>query len=102
MSEAITAPLGEKKHGLSRYHYMPRPVKIIFLLGPVVAIILFILHWFSVPIGGEVLASARYYYLIFAALGFNIFIGLGATPKQRLQAPPWYDYILATLLIFSN
>ncbi len=88
---------GEVKHGLSRYHYMPWPIKAVFLLGPVAAVILFILHWFAVPVGGEVLASARYYYLIFAALGFNIFIGLGATRRRRHQAPPWYDYLLAAM-----
>jgi len=98
MSEKKTETAGEKKHGLSRYHYMPRPVKIIFLAGPVVATVLFILHWFSVPVGGEVLASARYYYLMFAALGLNIFIGLGATRKQRTQPPPWYDYLMALVL----
>lgn len=84
--------------GLSRYYYMPLPVKVIFLLAPVVAVVLFIFHWFSIPIFGKVMAGTVYYYLLYAILGFNIFMGLGASRKLNRQAPPWYDYILAFIL----
>ncbi|AKG53946.1 hypothetical protein DGWBC_1299 [Dehalogenimonas sp. WBC-2] len=77
---------------------MPLPVKVIFLLAPVVAVVLFIFHWFSIPIFGKVMAGTVYYYLLYAILGFNIFMGLGASRKLNRQAPPWYDYILAFIL----
>jgi TRAP transporter 4TM/12TM fusion protein len=84
--------------GLSRYYYMPRPIKAIFILAPVVAIGLFIVHWFSIPIFGHVLAGTIYSYLLYAILGFNIFMGLGASRKLNHRAPPWYDYVLAFTL----
>ena len=84
--------------GLSRYYYMPKPIKAIFLLAPIVASVLFVIHWFSIPIFGNILAGTVYSYLLYAILGFNIFIGLGATRKQNKQAPPWYDYMLAFTL----
>ena len=87
-----------KRHGLSRYYFMPRPIKILFLVGPVLALVLFVLHKLSVPVFGTVLASTSYYYLLYAALGFNVFMGLGATRKQRQQSPPWYDYVFALVL----
>ncbi|MEW6142304.1 MAG: TRAP transporter fused permease subunit [Chloroflexota bacterium] len=86
----------ERKQGLSRYALMPLPIKVIFLVGPVVATILFILHWFSVPVFGTILSSTPYYYLLLTVLAFNIFMGLGASMRRRRQPPPWYDYILAT------
>ncbi|QNT76696.1 TRAP transporter permease [Dehalogenimonas etheniformans] len=88
-----------RQGGLSRYHYMPKPVKVIFLLAPVIASTLFVIHWFSIPIFGHILAGTIYSYLLYAILGFNIFIGLGATKKQNRQAPPWYDYILGVTLV---
>ena len=84
--------------GLSRYYYMPRPIKAAFILAPIVAVTLFIFHWFSIPIFGEVLSGTAYSYLLYAVLGFNIFIGLGATRKHSHRAPPWYDYVLAFTL----
>lgn len=87
-----------KKSGLSRYHYLPWPMKIIFIGCAVAALILFLLFWFSVPIGGRVLSGTFYYYLLYATLGFNVFIGLGATKAQKKRAPPWYDYVLAFTL----
>ena len=63
-----------------------------------VAMVLFILFWFSVPIFGTILTSTFYYYLLYATLCFNIFIGVGATKSQKKCAPPWYDYALACLM----
>jgi len=99
-TDASIKPLArEKKRGLSRYYFMPLPMKVIFVAGPIIAIVLFILHWFSIPVFGRVLASTFYFYCIYAALVFNIFIGIGATRKQRMQAPPWFDYVLAFLFL---
>jgi len=83
---------------LSRYWYLPRPMKVLFIGGSLAAMIFFILFWFAVPIFGEVLSSVRYYFILYATLGFNIFIGLGATKAQKKRAPPWYDYLLAFTL----
>ena len=91
-----TAP--PRPGGLSRYYYMPRWVKAIFLLAPVAAVALFVFHWFSIPIFGEILAGTSYYYLLYAILGFNIFMGLGASRKLNHRSPPWYDYLLAFTL----
>jgi TRAP transporter 4TM/12TM fusion protein len=84
--------------GLSRYYFLPAPIKIIFLAAPVAAIALFVLHWFSIPVLGSVIAGTSYYYLIYALLGFNVFMGLGATRRLNRQSPPWYDYLLAFTL----
>jgi TRAP transporter 4TM/12TM fusion protein len=86
------------KRGLGRYHHLPKPVKIVYLLAPVAALALFICHWWSIPIFGSVLAGIPYYYLLFAILGTNVFIGLGASSKLNQQAPPWYDYALTLAL----
>lgn len=95
-SEGDSRPASrERRQGLSRYDLMPLPVKVLFLAGPVVATIFFILHWFSVPVFGTILSSTPYYYLLLTVLAFNIFMGLGAPGSHKRQAPPWYDYVLA-------
>jgi TRAP transporter 4TM/12TM fusion protein len=101
---SATIPLAEPeredqpKSGLSRYYYFPKPVKIIFVTSAMVAMFLFILFWFSVPIFGTILTSTFYYYLLYATLCFNIFVGVGATRAQKKCSPPWYDYVLACLM----
>jgi len=77
---------------------MPLPFKIIFIGSSLAALVIFILFWFSIPVFGEVLTGVWYYYILFATLGFNIFLGIGATRAQRRIAPPWYDYALAFLI----
>lgn len=84
---------------LSRYHQLPPVFKFIFLMVPFISVMLFVLHWFSVPVFGYVLAGTTYYYLIYALLGLNIFLGLGATRRQGRLRPPWFDYILAGVLV---
>ena len=84
--------------GLGRYRYLPKPVKAVYLAAPLVALGLFIIHWFSIPVFGQVLAGIPYYYLMYAVLGVNVFLGLGATRKDKRRAPPWYDYALVALL----
>lgn len=98
-----------KKSGLSRYWFMPRPIKILFVGSSLVAVILFIYFWFAIPIAGKVLSGTFYYYTLYAVLGFNVYMGLGATKAQKKRAPPWFDYILAftlwgiiVFLLFNN
>lgn len=74
-------------------------MKFVYLAVPVLAVTLFILHWFSIPVFGHVFAGTVYYYLIYALLGVNIFIGLGASRKQGQKATPWYDYLAAIALL---
>jgi TRAP-type uncharacterized transport system fused permease subunit len=94
---ADSAPSAPKR-GPGRYYYLPKPVKIVYLLAPVAALALFICHWWSIPIFGSVLAGIPYYYLLFAILGTNVFIGLGASSKLNQESPPWYDYALTLAL----
>jgi len=83
---------------LTRYQFLPPPVKIIYLGTTLAAIILFALYWLAIPVGGKVISGTAYFYLLFAILGFNVFIGLGASRKRRASAPPWYDYLLSLLV----
>ena len=76
---------------------MPKPVKIAYLGTTLAAVIVFVLYWLAIPLGGTVISGTAYFYLLFAILGFNIFIGLGASRKIRTGAPPWYDYLLSVL-----
>lgn len=76
---------------------MPKPVKIAYLGTTLAAVIVFVLYWLAIPLGGTVISGTAYFYLLFAILGFNIFIGLGASRKNRTGAPPWYDYLLSVL-----
>jgi len=82
---------------ITRYRFLPTPVKITYLGTTLAAVILFVLYWLAIPVGGTVISGTAYFYLLFAILGFNIFIGLGASRKKRTGAPPWYDYLLAIL-----
>ena len=84
--------------GMSRYRFMPRPVKAVFLAGTAAALVLYVLHWFGVPIGGRMLSGTFYAFLLYAVLGFNILMGLGATRAAKMKAPPWYDYLLSLVL----
>jgi len=89
----------ERTKGLSltRYQFLPTPVKIVYLGTTLAAIILFVLYWLAIPVGGRVISGTAYFYLLFAILGFNILIGLGANRRSRAGAPPWYDYLLSLL-----
>jgi len=97
-SYVIPTSPSRSRSSISRYHVMPRPLKIIFLASTVASIILFIFFFKGVPFAGIMLSGTFYYYLLFAVLGFNVFVGLGATKKQKGGTPPWFDYILATIL----
>ena len=83
---------------ITRYQFFPTPLKILYLGTTLAAIVLFVLYWLAIPVGGKVISGTTYYYLLFAILGFNVFIGLGAGKKKKNGAPPWYDYLLSLLL----
>ncbi len=94
-SDNAKSPQG---NSLGRYRFLPWPMKTVYLLAPVAATLLFIVHWRSIPIFGNVLAGIPYYYLLYAILGVNVFMGLGANAKANKKAPPWYDYALTLAL----
>jgi len=96
----------KRKGTMSRYYLMPRPIKVLFLVSCVSCIVLFFLYmkglslklpWSDGP--GLVLSGAYYFYLLYCLLVGNIYLGLGATRKQRGKAPPWYDYLLSVILL---
>lgn len=89
----------QRKGALSRYDLMPKPVKAIFLSTTVIAIVLFCFHYMGMPIFGYVLSGIPYYYILFSCLGFNVFMGLAVHHYARHKPPPWYDYVLATILV---
>ncbi|MEW6142323.1 MAG: TRAP transporter fused permease subunit [Chloroflexota bacterium] len=83
---------------MSRYRFMPWPVKIVFIGGTIAALILYVFHWFGIPVAGNLLSGTFYAFLLYAVLGFNVFMGLGATKATKMKAPPWYDYVLSFIL----
>jgi hypothetical protein len=93
MSQPAAECSPRPRSGHGRYELLPRPIKVIYLLAPVAAPVLFVLHWFSVPLFGHVLAGTAYYYLLYGRWAFNIFMGQGATAPVP-PPPPWYDYAL--------
>jgi len=96
----------QRKGTMSRYYHMPRFIKPIFLLSCAVCILLFYLYMKGLPLKlpwsegpGIVLQGTYYFFLLYCLLVGNIFLGLGATHKQRGKAPPWYDYTLSLILL---
>ncbi len=83
---------------VNRYQLLPTPVKFIYIGTTLVSVLLFLFYWLAIPIGGQMLGGTFYYYLLYAILGFNVFIGLAARSKYKDNSPRWYDYIFAILL----
>jgi TRAP transporter 4TM/12TM fusion protein len=98
MDRAQPEKQGFDRSGIGRYSVLPPPVKVLYLGTTLAAVLLFVFYWLAVPIGGRVLGGTLYYYLLFAILGFNVFIGLAATHQQSDRPPPWYDYLAAIVL----
>lgn len=88
----------DSQSGMSRYATLPTPVKVLYLGTTLASVLLFLFYWLAIPIGGRVLGGTYYFYLLFAILGFNVFIGLAATKKQGNSSPPWYDYLASAIL----
>lgn len=97
-AQSDAAGVQQQKGGLSRYWLMPLPFKIIFIASALTAMVIFILFWFSIPVFGNILTGVWYYYILYATLGFNIFLGVGATKSQKRMSPRWYDYLLGSIL----
>ena len=95
----------KRKGTMSRYYHLPTPMKVLFIFGTLACITLFTLHYKGVPLWlpwsdkPYVLSGVAYYFMLYVMLVFNIFMGLGATRKQRSQAPKWFDYGLSIVLL---
>lgn len=83
---------------VNRYKLLPAPVKFIYIGTTLVSVLLFLFYWLGIPVGGQMLGGTFYYYLLYALLGFNVFVGLAARVKYKDSPPRWYDYIFAVLL----
>lgn len=99
MPESTVTKTIEPTGGISRYHLMPKPIKLWFIISTMIAMALFIIHFKGIPIFGYVLSGTFYYYLLYTVMVFNVFMGLPATQIQKRRAPPWYDYVMASVLL---
>jgi hypothetical protein len=63
---------------ITRYDSLPKPIKVIFLVLSTIGIVLFIYYMFGWSIRGYVFPSAGYFYLLYAAYAFCVFVALPA------------------------
>jgi TRAP transporter 4TM/12TM fusion protein len=81
----------------TRFQYMPKPVKIIYLTLISIGIILFIMWIFGIELFGYVFSTTEYYYLIFTCFTFGVFVAIPATKSQKNRTSlPWYDIVIGT------
>lgn len=84
------------KAEITRYDSIPKAIKVIFLVLSTVGVGLFVFYMFGWNIRGYVLPSAGYYYLLYAAFAFCVFVGIPARKKDKGRVP-WFDYVFAIL-----
>lgn len=80
---------------ITRYKHVPSYLKVLFFVAVIVGIGLAIVHIFGFVIGGKVILTVSYYYLIFALFFPFIFILMPA--HKKVKGVPWYDVALAAL-----
>ena len=79
----------------TRFEYMPKPVKIIYLTLISIGILLFIMWIFGLEFGNYVFSTTEYYYLIFTCFTFGVFVAIPARKTLKHQTSvPWYDIAL--------
>ena len=84
------------KAEITRYDSMPRPIKVIFLILSTSGVGLFIYYMFGWSIRDYIFVTAGYYYLLYAAFAFCVFVAIPARKKDKGRVP-WYDLVLAVL-----
>jgi len=84
------------KAEITRYDSMPRPIKVIFLILSTSGVGLFIYYMFGWSIREYIFVTAGYYYLLYAAFAFCVFVAIPARKKDKGRVP-WYDIILAII-----
>ena len=82
---------------ITRYESLPKLLKLIVLGLTIFGIGIFIFYIFSWSIGGKVLESFMFYYLLYVAFFTGAFISLPMRKKDRNRVP-WYDLIFAALI----
>ena len=85
--------------GMSRYQYVPLPLKIIVIILSSFSIVLFMFYNFGWNIRGWLFDPAKYYYLLYACLFSCVFVMLPFRKKQKhIRHVPWYDIALAVVV----
>ena len=87
----------KKESGITRYEYLPLPVKAIFVVMTCCGILLATLYIFSINVFGEPIQQWTYYYLVIALFGSSAFLLIPR--KKGLENLPWYDIIAAVLML---
>ena len=49
-------------------------MKFVYIGTTLVSVLLFLFYWLGIPVGGQMLGGTFYYYLLYALLGFNVFV----------------------------
>ena len=85
--------------GMSRYQYLPPALKIIVVVMASFAVAMFLFYNFGWSIGGWILQSVQYYYLLYATLFSCVFIMLPFRKNEKHRKHvQWYDLALAGIV----
>jgi len=82
-----------------RYRTLRGPLRLVFMIGTVVAIVASIVQIFHVVVGGYVMEAKMYLGVLMAALIPQVFLVIPATSRSSRSRVPWYD-LLAAVLFF--
>jgi len=83
--------------GITRYQFLPKPLKGITIALTVTGLGFFILYIWSWSIRGWVLESNMFYYILYACFSTSVFLNMPMRKKDRNRVP-WYDLVLATTI----
>lgn len=83
--------------GITRYHILPKPLKIISIALIVIGLGSFVLYTFSWSIRGWVMDSNLYYYILYLCFSTCVFLYMPMRKKDRNRIP-WYDLVLAVFV----
>ena len=82
-----------------RYRTLRGPLRAVFMIGTIVAIVASIVQIFHVVVGGYVMEAKMYLGVLMAALVPQVFLVIPATSRSSRSRVPWYD-LLAAVLFF--
>ena len=87
----------EKPFQTSRYAYLPKPLKVWFLVSTLFGVLLSVFYIFGFTVRGEAMLPTAYYYLLIASFSSNIFLLL--PPRKKERRIHWYDMVFAALVV---